>query len=56
MQSSLKVSCLFNCCDGGSNIKTVKTKKNGRFILYGMHANLFYFKVISHVTLMWYKE
>ena len=48
--SNLKVSWLFNCCDGGSNIKTFKTKKNGRGILEGMHANLLYFKVISHVN------
>ena len=53
MHSSLKVSWLFDCCDSGINIKTVKTKKNGRCILNEMHASLLYFKVISHVTLMW---
>ena len=41
MHSSLKVSCLFNCCDGGSNIKTVKTKENGKYILYEMHVGYF---------------
>ena len=29
--------CLFNCCDGRSNIKTVKTKENGKYISYEMH-------------------
>ena len=47
MHYSLKVSWFFNCCDGGLNIKTVKTKKNGRCILDEMNANL-YFKAISH--------
>ena len=56
MHSCLKVSWLFNCCDGESNIKTVKTKENGRCSLDKMNANLLYFKVIYHVTLMWYRE
>ena len=34
---SLKVSCLFYSCDGGSNIKTAKTKQNDKFILDEMH-------------------
>ena len=50
MHSSLKVFWLFNCFDGGSNIKTVKTKENGRCILDEMHASLLCFQVISHVT------
>ena len=37
MLSNLKVSCLFNCCVGGSNTKTAKTKQNGKFILDEMH-------------------
>ena len=55
MHSCLKVSWLFNCCDSGSNIKTVKTKDHGRRILDEIHARLLYFKIISHVTLMWYR-
>ena len=43
MHSSLKVSLLFNCYDGISNMKTVKTKENGRCILDEMHASLLYF-------------
>ena len=53
MHSSLKISCLFNCCDGGSNTNTVKTKENSICIL---EASLLYFKVMSHVILMWYRE
>ena len=52
LHSCLKVSCLFNCCDGGSNIKTVQTKGNDRYILDEMHASLLY-KVTSHVKFMW---
>ena len=52
MHSSLKVSWLFNCCDGGINIKPVNTKENDRYILDEMHASL----VISYVTVMWYRE
>ena len=37
-------------CDGGSNIKTVKTKESSRCILDEMHASLLYLKVISYVT------
>ena len=33
--------------DGGSNIKTIKTKENGSCTLDEMHASLLYFKVIS---------
>ena len=47
MLSSLLVSWLFNCCDDGLNIKTVKTKENGICILDEMNANL-YFKAIPH--------
>ena len=32
LYSSLKTSWLFYCCDGGSNIKTVETKENGRYV------------------------
>ena len=56
MHSSLKVYWLFNCCDGGSNIKTVKTKENGRCILDEKHVRLLYFKIISRIKLMWHRE
>ena len=36
--------------------KLLKPEENGRCILDEMHASLLYFKVIFHVTLMWYRE
>ena len=40
MHSSLKVSWLFNCCDGGSNIKTVQKKECNKYILDEVHTSL----------------
>ena len=54
--SILKVSWFFDCYEGGSTIKTVKTKENGRCILDEMHGSLLCFKVIAHVTLMQHRE
>ena len=42
MHSSMKVSWPFNCCNGESNIKTVKTKENGRYVLDERLAGLLY--------------
>ena len=56
MHACLKVSWFFNCCDGGSNNKTVKTKENSRCILDEMHKRLLYFLVICPVILMWFRE
>ena len=56
MHSSLKVSWTFIVVIAGPNIKTVKTKENGRCVLDEMHTSNLYFKVISHVTLMWYRK
>ena len=39
MHCCIKVSWLFNCCDGGSNIKTVQKKECNRYILDEMHAS-----------------
>ena len=47
MQPSMKESWLFNGCDSGSNIKTVKTKENGKYILDEMHPNS---SLLSHIS------
>ena len=40
---------VLNCCDGGSNIKTVKTEENSRYILENARASSLLIHILQNI-------